>query len=124
MEDRPHDVFHVFLADGSGSQGILNGRHEGVVDRIPSFGGVDAFGEDSIGPLKGFCFEGFDFIRHESIRAGPNPQCFTGFCDFQPLNDFRLTLVVQEQVPRLLGLGDILAIRAYLYQIPIAFFWG
>jgi len=67
LQDWAHDVLHVFLADGRGCQQVLDCFHDGVVNGVPSFSGVDALGSDSICPLEGLAFKGC-WLRQSSVH--------------------------------------------------------
>jgi len=110
LQDWAHDVLHFFLADECGCQWALNHFRDGVVDRIPSFGGVSALSVDHIRPLEGLAFKGVHFICHQPVGLGPDAQCFACFRDLQTFNGFGRAFVVQEQGARLLGFGNRFAI--------------
>ena len=51
LQDWAHDVLHVILAAGCGCQRALSCFHDGMIERMPSFVGVDIFSVDHIRPL-------------------------------------------------------------------------
>ena len=103
---------------------MLDRFHDGVVDGVPSFGGVDALSLDCICPLLGLTFQGIDLINHQTVRAGPDAQGFASFRDLQAFDGSRLAVVAQEQGSRLLSFGNVLAVGSNFHQIPVALFWG